>query len=96
MSTTPATAERRLAAITDLSPALSGAAMALELAVAGADALDQEDALPDRYAEGLQYLARHVAEMVESMAAVAQDRPPRWRLGMTFDAVRPFGAPSGA
>jgi hypothetical protein len=42
------------------------------MALAGVEAFDEEDALPHRCTEGLQYLAGHVAEMVEGVAAVAQ------------------------
>jgi hypothetical protein len=92
MSAAATTAGRRLAAIGDLSPALSGAAMAL----AGVAALDEEDALPGHHAEGLQYLARHVSELVEGVAAVARDRPPQWRSGTTFQDVPQAEAPPGA
>jgi hypothetical protein len=93
MSAAPATADRRLARIADLSPALSGAAMALELALAGVGALDDDDALPVHHAEDLQYLARHVAELVEGVAATARDRPPRWGVGATFQGVPQAEAP---
>jgi hypothetical protein len=68
--------------------------MALELAVAGVAALDQEDALPPHHDEGLQYLVRHVAELTEGVAALANDRPPRWRIGDTLRDVKPYETPS--
>ncbi|HEV7266383.1 MAG TPA: hypothetical protein VGN83_15900 [Falsiroseomonas sp.] len=81
---------RRLAAIDDLSTALSGASMALELAMAGVDALDRDSALPFFHGEGVQYLARHVSERAEGIVALAQDRPPRWRIGETLRDVKPY------
>jgi hypothetical protein len=83
-STDPA---RRLVNIADLSLSLTSATMALELALAGVGALDEEDALPMRHGEGLQYLAQHVSELAEGVAALANDRPPRWRIGITFADV---------
>jgi len=83
------TPEQRLVAIGDLSTALTGAATALDLALAGAVALDRGSALPHHHAEGTEYLAQHLAELVEGVAALAQDRPPRWIIGMTFRDVPP-------
>jgi hypothetical protein len=83
-------AERRLAAIGDLSVSLSGAAAALELGLAGAAAMDRDNMLPDHYSEGLEYMARHLSEVAEGVAALAQNRPPRWMIGMEFRDVPAF------
>jgi hypothetical protein len=93
MSAEPKTAERRLANIGDLSGALSGATAALELAVAGIAAMDQEDGLPGHHADGLQHLAQHVAQLAEGIAALANDRPPRWRIHHVLADVPHFEVP---
>jgi hypothetical protein len=58
------------------------------------DALDNDDALPIRHAEGLQYLAQHLSELAEGVAALANDRPPRWRIHHVLASVPPWEMPS--
>jgi hypothetical protein len=84
---------RRLVNIADLSLSLTSATVALELALAGVDALDSQEALPMRHAEGLQYLAQHVSELAEGVAALANDRPPRWRIHHVLDTVPRYEVP---
>ena len=84
---------RRLVNIADLSLSLTSATVALELALAGVDALDNEDALPIRHSEGLQYLAQHVSELAEGVAALANGRPPRWRIHNVLANVPPYEVP---
>jgi hypothetical protein len=70
----------RLVAVADLMHALTGTSMALRLAIAGVQTMEEAKELPDLHGEGLRYLCDHQAILVEAVRSLAEGKPPRWNI----------------